>query len=168
MLSYLLSCSAAPCIPPGRPAPAPQPAAPAPARGQRRSAAARRRRCHTAAPIDAVLAWHAAPSRDRYHNSTVWCAHGSAAPCIPPGCPAPAPQLAPADRPRGQRRSAAARRCRHTAVPIDAALAWHAAPSRDRHHSSTMRCAHGSAAPCISPGRPAPAPQPAPAAPARG
>ena len=35
-----------------------------------------------------------------------------------------------------------------------------AAPSRDRHHSSTVWCAHVSAAPCISPGRPAPAPQP--------
>ena len=47
--------------------------------------------------------------------------------------------------------------------PIDAALAWHAARSRDRHHSSSLRCAHGSVAPFISPGRPAPAPQPAPA-----
>ena len=35
-----------------------------------------------------------------------------------------------------------------------------AAPSRDRHHSLTVWCAHVSAAPCISPGRPAPAPQP--------
>ena len=101
-----------------RPSPTASACRPCSRAGQRRSAAARRRRRHTAAPIDAALAWHAAPSRDRHHSSTVWCAHGSAAPCISPGRPAPAPQPAPAAPARGQRRSAAARRRRrHTAAP---------------------------------------------------